>query len=179
MDLYKIICPYCKHEQMPFGYEKEGYGAVICEECGQPYVNQTTRTIAYHSYALVGIGPQEEPALPTKEEVQEASEADRKQQFSEVKQKLEEILLISEDSPRALISEVSPWVQTPGHKNGMYRIDGEYVEVRYLSSHPVRTTLADIHMLCEESNPTEAINSLLGTTQDTRNTAALNFLSKL
>ena len=55
MDLYKIICPYCQHVRLPTGYEKEGYEAVICDECGQPYVNQTTWTTVYHSLALVAF----------------------------------------------------------------------------------------------------------------------------
>lgn len=164
MDLYKIICPYCKQEDRPYDNELEGYRVVTCIGCDNPFVIHTVYTPAYQSYALVGIGQQEEPAVATTEEAEPAPE--------QQETLIADVLLEEQGTP------YPKWQPTPGHKNGMYRIDGEYVEVRYLSSHPVRTTLADIHMLCEEKNPTEAINSLLGTAQDTRNTAALNFFIK-
>lgn len=63
MDMYKIVCPYCKHEYVPPVLEEWSgiaYEAMICSACEKPFVKQVTWTTAYVSYALVGVEQLEE-----------------------------------------------------------------------------------------------------------------------
>lgn len=183
MDLYRIICPYCQCAHIPAaldGIYEEGYQAVVCMECGKPFVNQTTMTPVFVSYALVGVGQE----TPTPEEVEQ-----------DIAEDPEEILCVdcgkpavpnsafrlcaecAEDEPESQqlpISTNSVFMQCPLSKNVTCRFDGEYVDIKYGKSKPVRTTLADIYMLCEEENPTSTIKELLGERANTNNVAAVN-----
>lgn len=127
MDLYNIICPYCQAVHHPRDYE-EGYQAVLCMECNKPFVNQTTMTPVFHSFAVVGFEP--------------------------------------DPSPK--------YTPVPDSPNTVYRLDGDYVEVKYKKSTPVKTTWSDIHMLCEEEKPTPLIVELLGEEANTNKVAAVN-----
>ena len=183
MDLYRIICPYCQCAHIPTaldGIYEEGYQAVVCMECGKPFVNQTTMTPVFVSYALVGVGQE----MPTQEEVAQ-----------DIAEDPEEILCVdcgkpavpnsafrlcaecAEDGPENQplpISTNSVFRQCPMSKNTTYRLDGDHVEVKYKKSTPVRTTKSDIYMLCKEENPTSSIKELLGPDANTNKVAALN-----
>lgn len=72
------------------------------------------------------------------------------------------------------ISTNSVFLQCPNAPNSLYRLDGDYVEVKYKKGAAIKTTWSDIHMLCEEENPTSTIKELLGERANTTNVAAVN-----
>lgn len=176
---YSIICPYCSHAIKVMDYE-EGYTAMVCTECNRPFVKQTTMTPVFVSYALVGVGQE----APTLEEVAQDIDEDP-----------EQILCVdcgkpavpgsafrlcaecADDEPEnrhVPISTNSVFLKCPNAPNSFYRLDGDYVEVKYKKGASIRTTWSDIHMLCEEENPTPTIKELLGERANTNNVAALN-----
>lgn len=207
MDLYRIICPYCQCAHIPAavdGIYEDGYQAVVCVECGKPFVNQTTMTPVFVSYALVGVGQE----TPTQEEV-EQDIAEDPEELDEITESMKQPLTdetindvrkwanvlkcmdcgkpISPDSDWRLcedclkddehekpISTNSVFLKCPNAPNSFYRLDGDYVEVKYKKGSVVRTTWSDIHAICEEENPTPTIKELLGERSNTNNVAAMN-----
>ena len=165
MDLYNIICPYCQAVHHPRDYD-EGYQAVVCFGCNKPFVNQTTMTPVFHSFALVGFDSPKvhdvdeyyRDDIPTQEEIEEDAKY-----YAEHP---EELAVDPEPLP-----EYQP---VPDSPNTVYRLDGDYVDVKYKKSTPVKTTWADIHMLCEEEKPTPLIVELLGEEANTNKVAAVN-----
>ena len=162
MDLYRIICPYCHVVHDPREYYADGFHAIVCRGCNKPFVNQTTMTPVFVSFALVGV--ESERKLPTMEEIEEDAKY-----YAEHPEELEE----TENQPLP-ISTNSVFRQCPMSKNTTYRLDGDHVEVKYKKSIPVITTRSDIHLLCEEDNPTSSIKELLGPDANTNKVAALN-----
>ena len=173
MDMYRIICPYCQHAHCPNHYDV-GFEAMVCQSCEQPFVNSVVLEPVFHSFALVGI---EHPTLPTPEEIEQ-----------DIKEDPEEILCVECGKPVAPGSswrlceqclcptpplDSMPWLPCPASPNCKYRHDGEYVEMKYSKGGSVKTTWSDIHMLCEEDNPTTTIKTLLGTNNSNK-VAAVN-----
>ena len=178
---YSIVCPYCSHAIKVMDYE-EGYQAVVCTACNLPFMNKTTMSPVFRSFALVGV--ESERTLPTMEEIKEAIHEDPEQILCVDCGKLAVpgsafrlCAECAEDEPENQplpISTNSVFLQCPMSKNTTYRLDGDHVEVKYKKSTPVTTTRSDIHMLCEEDNPTSSIKELLGPDANTNKVAALN-----
>lgn len=77
MDMYIIFCPYCGAAHNPHNYYADGYHAIVCDECNKPFVNQTTMTPVFVSYALVGVGLE----APTPEEIEKDIQEDPEEIF--------------------------------------------------------------------------------------------------
>jgi len=211
MDMYNIFCPYCGNAHDPHNYYVDGFQVIVCDGCSKPFVNQTTTTPVFHSFALVGfeempvyphpahedVGEIIEKALrpalrqfvdsayPTPEEIEQAIQEDPEEQLCVDCGKpispnsdfrlCEDCLKDDDVENQPLpISTNSVFRQCPMSKNTTYRLDGDHVEVKYKKSTPVTTTRSDIHLLCEEDNPTSSIKELLGADANTNKVAALN-----
>lgn len=142
---YSIVCPYCSHAIKVMDYE-EGYQAVVCTVCNKPFVNQTTMTPVFHSFALVGFDS------PKVHDVDE---------------------YYRDDEPKQVTAN-SAFLKCPLSKNALYRLDGDHIEVKYIKGTAIRTTWSDVYMMCEEENPTATIKELLGERANTNNVAAVN-----
>ena len=81
---------------------------------------------------------------------------------------------LEDDEHEKTISTNSVFVQCPNAPNSLYRLDGDYVVVKYKKGASIRTTWSDIHMMCEDENPTPTIKELLGERANTNNVAAVN-----
>jgi len=205
---YSIVCPYCSHAIKVMDYE-EGYQAVVCTACNLPFMNKTTMSPVFCSFALVGV--ESERTLPTVEETEEDAKyyAEHPEEFDEISESMKIPLTdetindvrkwanvlkcvecgkpVSPDSDWRLcedclkddehekpISTNSVFLKCPNAPNSFYRLDGDYVEVKYKKGAVIRTTWSDIHAICEEENPTLTIKELLGERANTNNVAAVN-----
>jgi len=178
---YSIVCPYCSHAIKVMDYE-EGYQAVVCTACNLPFMNKTTMSPVFRSFALVGV--ESERTLPTMEEIEEAIREDPEQLFcvdcgkpavpGSAFRLCAECADDEPENQQLPISTNPVFRQCPMSKNTTYRLDGDYVEVKYKKRIPVTTTRSDIHLLCEEDNPTSSIKELLGADANTNKVAALN-----
>jgi NMD protein affecting ribosome stability and mRNA decay len=123
--------------------------------------------------------------LPTEEEIEEAIHEDPKQILCVECGKpispnsdfrLYEDCLKDDDveNQQLPISTNSVFRQCPNAPNSLYRLDGDYVVVKYKKCASIRTTWSDIHMMCEDENPTSTIKELLGERANTNNVAAVN-----
>lgn len=255
MDLYNIFCPYCGNAHDPHNYYVDGFQVIVCDGCSKPFVNQTTTTPVFHSFALVGfeempvyphpahedVGEIIEKALrpalrqfvdsayPTPEEIEQAIQEDPEEQLcvdcgkpispnsdfrlcedclkdDDVENQPLPIstnsvfpcmvcgVMLPEKYPLSMCEDCyqnkkkadeetsrlfrrpsnSVFLQCPNAPNSLYRLDGDYVEVKYKKGSVIRTTLSDIHMMCEDENPTPTIKELLGERANTNNVAAMN-----
>jgi hypothetical protein len=69
MDIYKLTCPYCDYANLVMDYE-EGYTAIECRQCGQPFLNLTKMVPQFTSLRVVGFV--DVPSrIPTLEEIEE------------------------------------------------------------------------------------------------------------
>ena len=179
-DVFSISCPYnCGHSHDISAFA--GFQLITCDKCGKPWVMETHYVPLMEARTVEGYSPVFN-YLPTMEEIEE-----------DIAEDPEEILCvecgkpISPDSDWRLcedclkddehekpISTNSVFLKCPNSKNTTYRIDGDYVEIRYDKCRPVRTTWSDIHMMCEEENPTYSIALLLGDESNTKKVAAVN-----
>ena len=103
---YLIVCPYCDHAIKVMDYE-EGYQAVVCTVCNKPFVNQTTMTPVFHSFALVGV--ESEKLLPTMEEIEEDAKyyAEHPEELDEISESMKQPLTDEQ------VNDVRKWANVP------------------------------------------------------------------
>ena len=176
MNLYEIICPYCSHKIKVLDYE-EGYQAIVCTECDQPFLNHTKMVPEFQSYAVVGCSygriyktSVEAPTLPTPKEIEEDAKYYKENAFVRaIKEDPEEILCVDCGKPADTGSPFQMCTDRvdeefrclPTNTRVSYRIDGEYVYLKYTGKSLVKTTLADIWTLLEESKETKNITPVI------------------
>lgn len=172
-----VACPYCN--RLVVESFEEGYGVRVCSDCMQPFLVRNRWIPDCATLKVEGCIE----VLPhsTPEEINQ-----------DIHEDPEQILCadcgkpISPDSDWRLCEDClkddepeqgtanSAFLNCPLSKNSLYRLDGDYVEVKYKKGAAIKTTWSDIHMLCEEENPTSTIKELLGERANTNNVAAVN-----
>ena len=182
-DVFSISCPYnCGHSHDISAVA--GFQLITCDKCGKPWVMETHYVPLMEARTVDGFG-RCAPKYPTPEEIEEAIHEDPEQILC-----VECGKPISPDSDFRLCEDClkddepenqhvpictnSVFMPCPNAPNSLYRLDGDYVEVKYKKGAIIRTTWSDIHMMCEDENPTPTIKELLGERANTNNVAAVN-----
>ena len=180
---YTKSCPYnCGHAQDIGAFA--GFQLITCEKCGKPWVMETTYVPYMEARTVEGYSPVFN-YLPTPEEIEQDIHEDPEQILCVDCGKpvspdsdfrlCEDCLKDDEqDNQPVPTSTNSVFLQCPNAPNSLYRLDGDYVEVKYKKGSVVRTTWSDIHAICEEENPTSTIKELLSERANTNNVAAVN-----
>jgi hypothetical protein len=182
-DNFTKSCPYnCGHAQDFAAFA--GFQLITCGKCGKPWVMETTYVPFMQARTVEGYGVCVSQ-YPTPTEIEQDIREDPEQilcvdcgkpispnsDFRLCEDCLKDDDVENQPLP---ISTNSVFVKCPNAPNSFYRLDGDYVEVKYKKSSPVRTTWSDIHVLCEEENPTYSIALLLGDESNTQKVAAVN-----
>ena len=182
-DVFSISCPYnCGHSHDISAVA--GFQLITCDKCGKPWVMETHYVPLMQARTVEGYSPIFNYHLTT-EEIEEDIAEDSEQILcvdcgKPVSPNSDFRLCedcLKDDEPEnqhVPICTNSVFRQCPNAPNSLYRLDGDYVEVKYKKGAAIRTTWSDIHMLCEEENPTSTIKELLGERANTNNVAAVN-----
>lgn len=174
MTLAKSItrsCPYNCGETIEVLNPIEGFQLMTCPRCQKPWVMQTTMVPFVQVRTVEGYGITT-ATLPTPEEIEEDAKyyKEHPEELASV-QDIEDTIPTEQTETSSL--DTMPWLSCPGSPRCKYRHDGEYVEMKYIRSKPMKTTWIDIHMLCEEEHPTASIKELIGT-DNSKMVAAVN-----